>query len=318
MVYLEAFSKVLPVLFLIGLGAVLHRLGFMNEAARSGFKQLVVNITLPAALFLAFAGVSLEGGHLVIVAIIFFLCLLALLGARLRRPLAGIDSDYLPPLATGFEAGMMGYAIYGAVFGADNIFQFAVIDLGQVLFVFFILVPYVQRLSVGPAPFTNTLRNFLRTPVILSILLGILANRLGLAEAAAAWPVSAAVVSAVLDTLRLLAAATTPLITLVIGYEVSLQWDNLAAPLRTVGLRMLYWVPAGMLLNFLVIGNLFPGNRLLQAAVMTMFVLPPPFVIPIFMSNARGSDQMYVVNTLSLATIVTLVAFTIVSVLYAV
>jgi predicted permease len=318
MVYLEAFSKVLPVLLLIGLGAVLNRFGFLSEAAIHGFKQLVVNITLPAALFLAFAGVSLEGRHLLIIAIIFLLCLLALWASRLQRPLAGIDSDYLPPLVTGFEAGMMGYAIFGAVFGVDNIFQFAVIDLGQVLFVFFILVPYIQRLSVGPAPFTGTLRSFLRTPVILSILLGIIANRLGVVQATAAWPVPAAIVTAVLDTLRLLAAATTPLITLVIGYEVSLQWENLAAPLRTVGLRLLYWVPAGVLLNFLVIGNLFPGNRLLQAAVMTMFVLPPPFVVPIFMSNARNDDQKYVVNTLSLATIVTLVAFTIVGVVYAI
>lgn len=318
MVYLEAFSKVLPVLFLIGLGAVLRRFGFLSEAAIHGFKQLVVNITLPAALFLAFAGVRLEGGHLVIVALIFLLCLLALWASRQWRPLSGIDSAYLPPLATGFEAGMMGYAIYGAVFGADNIFQFAVIDLGQVLFVFFILVPYVQRLGVGPAPFTNTLRNFLRTPVILSIILGILFNQLGIAQGAAAWPVSASVAAAVLETLRLLAAATTPLITLVIGYEVILQRQNLAAPLRTVGVRLLYWVPAGLLLNWLVIGNLFPGNRLLQAAVMTMFILPPPFVIPIFMSNANNDDQAYVVNTLSIATAVTLVTFTIVAVIYAV
>lgn len=318
MVYLEAFSKVLPVLLLIGLGALLRRFGFLSEAAIHGFKQLVVNITLPAALFLAFAGVTLEGGHLVVVALIFLLCLLALWASRLRRPMAGIDSDYLPPLVTGFEAGMMGYAIYGAVFGTDNIFQFAVIDLGQVLFVFFILVPYVQRLSVGPAPFTHTLRSFLRTPVILSILLGILFNQLGLARAAETWPLSASVVAAILDTLRLLAAATTPLITLVIGYEVSLQRQNLGAPLRTVGLRLLYWVPVGIVLNFLVIGSLFPGNRLLQAAVMTMFILPPPFVIPIFMSNSNENDQAYVVNTLSLATVVTLVAFTVVSVLYAV
>ncbi|MFN8466527.1 MAG: hypothetical protein U0X20_13300 [Caldilineaceae bacterium] len=318
MVYLEAFSKALPVLLLIGLGALLRRLGFLSEAAIHGFKQLVVNITLPAALFLAFAGVTLEGGHLVIVALIFLLCLLALWAARLRQPLAGIDSDYLPPLVTGFEAGMMGYAIYGAVFGTDNIFQFAVIDLGQVLFVFFVLVPYVQRLSVGPAPFTSTLRSFLRTPVILSILLGILFNQLGVTQAAEAWPVAASVVAAILDTLRLLAAATTPLITLVIGYEVSLQRQTLGAPLRTWGLRLLYWVPVGILFNFLVIGSLFPGNRLLQAAVMTMFILPPPFVIPIFMSNSNENDQAYVVNTLSLATVVTLIAFTVVSVLYAV
>lgn len=311
--YLEAFSKVLPVLLLIGLGALLRRLGFISEAAIHGFKQFVVNITLPAALFLAFAGVGLEGRHLVIVAIIFLLCLLALWASGRRRPLLGVSSDYLPPLMTGFEAGMMGYAIYGAVFGADNIFQFAVIDLGQVLFVFFVLVPYVQRLGTGPTPFLNTVRSFLGTPVILSILLGIVVNQTGLMALAGASPLSAAA----FETLRLLAAATTPLITIVIGYEVSLNFQDMAAPLRTVGLRLIYWIPVGLLFNWLIVGTLFPGNRALQAAAMTMFVLPPPFVIPIFMSNATVDDQTYVVNTLSLATVITLVAFTVVSVIFA-
>ena len=313
MVYLAAFSKVLPVLLLIGLGALLRRTRFLNEAAIGGFKQLVVNITLPASLFLAFAGVTLEAGHMVVAALVFALCGAALLLGRLRRPLFGVDSAYLPPLLTGFEAGMMGYAIYGAVFGSGSIFQFAVIDLGQVLFVFFVLAPYVQRLGAGPVDFSTTLRNFLRTPVILSILLGIAANRTGVMALADSRPVSAALV----ETLRLLAAVTTPLIALVIGYEVNWQHDKLAAPLRTLGLRLIFWVPAGLLINWLVVGPLFPGDRLLQAAVMTMFVLPPPFVIPIFMTDAQASDQAYVVNTLSAATVVTLVAFTLVSVVYA-
>ncbi len=275
MVYLEAFSRVLPVLLLIGLGALLRRIGFLSEAAIHGLKQLVVNITLPAALFLAFAGVALEGRHLVIVAVVFLLCLFALFASRYMlttgRPLGGVHSGYQPPLLAGFEAGMMGYAIYGAVFGVENIFEFAVVDLGQVLFVFFVLVPYVQRLGVGPAPFTTTLLNFVRTPVILSIVLGILANRVGVMGPIEAWPISAAFV----DTLRMLAAATTPLIALVIGYEVSLQRQNLSQPLRTIGVRLAYWIPLGLAINLILVGTLFGGNRLLQAAVMTMFVLPP-------------------------------------------
>jgi hypothetical protein len=66
----------------------------------------------------------------------------------------------------------------------------------------------------------------------------------------------------------------------------------------------------------LVVDRLFPGDRILQAAVMTLFVLPPPFVIPLFMGKATPADQRYVVNTLSLATLVTLVAFTLVSVFF--
>ena len=42
-------------------------------------------------------------------------------------------------------------------------------------------------------------------------------------------------------------------------------------------------------MNALVVHPLFGTDPILQAAVMTMFVLPPPFVIPLFMSKAsRG------------------------------
>ncbi len=109
---------------------------------------------------------------------------------------------------------------------------------------------------------------------------------------------------------------TTPLIALAIGYEVRLQRGMLLKPAQTIALRLLLWTPAGLLLNALVVGPLFPGDRLLQAAVMTMFVLPPPFVIPLFMREPEGVDRTFVVNTLSLATLVTLVAFTAVAVLY--
>ena len=49
---------------------------------------------------------------------------------------------------------------------------------------------------------------------------------------------------------------------------------------------------------------------------MTMFVLPPPFVIPLFMREPEGPDRTFVVNALSLATLVTLVAFTVITVVY--
>jgi hypothetical protein len=55
---------------------------------------------------------------------------------------------------------------------------------------------------------------------------------------------------------------------------------------------------------------------MIEAAVLTMFVLPPPFVIPLFMREPEGVDRTFVVNTLSLATLVTLVAFTVITVVY--
>jgi malate permease and related proteins len=57
-------------------------------------------------------------------------------------------------------------------------------------------------------------------------------------------------------------------------------------------------------------------DRGFQAAVMTMIILPPPFVIPLFIPEADRLNRTFVVNTLSLATVVTLFAFAIVTAVY--
>jgi len=312
MIYLTALSKVLPVLLLILLGAFFRRTGFLSQAAVAGMKKLVVNVTLPAALFLAFAGMTLEGRHLVLVAIVFLLCVLALLLARALWPRLGFRSAYTPALMTGFEAGMMGYAIYAAVYGAGNLFKFAVVDLGQVLFVFFVLVPWVTQLSTGSLSLRATVVGFIKTPVIAGIFLGILVNQLGLVAPLRGWPPT----DAVFRTAEMLGAITTPLIASVIGYEVRLQRGALAMPARATALRLLLWAPIGLLLIVLVVNTLLDGDPLFRAAVMTMFVLPAPFVAPLFMGAAPEEERTFVVNSLSLMTLVTLVAFTIVAVAF--
>jgi hypothetical protein len=138
----------------------------------------------------------------------FAACVLVWLLARSSWPKVGFRSGYTPALLTGFEAGMMGYAIYGAVYGMDNIFKFAVVDLGQVLFVFFILVPWISQFATGRMSMRDTVAGFLKTPVIVAIFLGIIVNRLGLVEPLRTF----APTDAVFRTIEMLGAITTPLI----------------------------------------------------------------------------------------------------------
>ena len=256
----------------------------------------MVNVTLPAALFLAFSQVTIELHYLLIVVTVFVACwLVLLLGRRLHGPLR-IDSPFMPSLLTGFEAGMMGYAIYGAVYGADNIWKFGIVDLGQVLFVFFVLVPGLKRLSIGATSFRDTLLGFLKTPVIVAILAGLLANQIGFSGLLAASSIG----DSILETLRLVGSMTTPLVAIAIGYELQLRAGELSKPARTIATRLLIWVPAGLAFSLLVVGRLLHLDTAFQAAVLTMAILPPPFVIPLFMPNAEEADVNYVVNALTL------------------
>jgi hypothetical protein len=312
MVFLTALAKVLPIFLLIVLGLTLRRIRFLQPATVGDLKRLIVNVTLPAALFLAFAGVAVELGYLLIVVVMFLACGGVLLLGRPLGRWVGLRSAYFPSLLAGFEAGMMGYAIFGAVYGAENIYKFGIVDLGQVLFVFFVLVPGLGRMTAGAQSLRTTVVGFLKTPVILAILGGLLFHALGLTALFRGQPV----LNSVLETVGLLGAMTTPLVALVIGYELEFRPGELRGPLLTEEIRLLIWVPAGLLFAWLVVGGLLGLDTVFQAAVATMVLLPAPFVIPIFMREASEEDTNYVVNTLTLGTLVTLFAYALVPIFF--
>lgn len=312
MVFLSALAQVLPVLLLILVGVALRRLNFVRPETIADFKKLIVNVTLPALLLLAFAQVTIAPQYVVIAVSVFAACVLALWLGHLVRPVLRLRSPYVPALMTGFEAGMMGYAIYTAVYGAANVFKFAIVDLGQVTFVFFVLVPMLERLATGGKPFRETVLNFFKTPVILAILGGLVLGQTGLYQALASFPVS----NSFLIALTLLGALTTPLVTIVLGYELQLRAGALSKPVRAVLARLVWWVPVALLFDYFVIRQWLQLDLAFQAAVLTMALLPPPFVIPLFMPNASEDDVNLVVNSLTLATLVTLVAYSFVPVLF--
>jgi hypothetical protein len=312
MTYIEAFSTALPVILIVALGNLLARLRFFSQQTADDIKKLVVNLTLPLVLFNAFATMDFEARYLVMVGLVFVACVVVMFASRLLRPALGIPSPYFPYMMAGFEAGMMGYAIFGALYGLQSVGAFAIIDLGQVLFVFLVLVPALQRSQAERLSLGQTLLSFLKTPVIVAILLGVVFNFSGLYDLMMDWPVTVGVIQAT----NLMGSLTMPLVALVLGYELRLQTRGLLQPLKTIGVRLLIWVPLGVMFNAVVIDGLLGLPPIFQAAVMIMFILPPPFVVPLFMRTATDQDRDYVLNSLSLATLVTLVAVIVVRTIY--
>ncbi len=317
MAIIDALGRVLPVLLLFLLGAVLRRRAFLAEATVADLRRFVLAVTLPSALFLTFLRVSLELRYLPIVLIVFAACVVMLLAGPGLVRITGVRSEFSGPLMTGFEAGMLGYAIYGGVFGQANLYRFGIVDLGQVLFVFFVLATVLTRRATGVTPGLGaTVLAFVRTPVILAILAGVAGNLVGLGTLLDSTPISAAL----LTTLGLLGACTTPLIAVVIGYSTTLRPGALSRPARTVAIRLVAWVLLAVPFVMFVVRGVLGLDPLFAAAVMTMAILPPPFVIPLYMGS-RPEDQAerdYVADTLSLATVATLVAFTVVAAVFSI
>jgi malate permease and related proteins len=303
---LEALGRVLPVILLFILGVVMRQRAWLAAGTIADLRRLVLMVTLPAALFLTFLHVDLEPRHLPIVAIVFGASVAMLIvGPVLLRPF-GVRSPYGGPLLTGFEAGMLGYAIFGGVFGQDALYRFGIVDLGHVLFVFFVLVTVLTRRSTGVRPgMAATARQFIKTPVILAILGGVAGRLIGLDKVLGGSPVLASIPT----TLGLLGACTTPLIAIVIGYSTTLRRGALRLPAVTVAVRLVTWVILAIAFDRLVVEGVLGLDRLFGAAVLTMAVLPPPFVMPLYMARSSDAERGYVTDALSMATIVTLVVF---------
>ena len=312
MTSLQTLASTLPIIFLVLAGILIRTLGLLQPEAAAGFKKLVVNITLPLLLLKAFATMTFELRYLLIVAVIFLACTLVMFLSAQLRFVPGLTSPYSSYLMAGFEAGMLGYALFSAIYGAEHISRFAVIDLGQVLFVFFVLITRLKFRQERRLNASETLLTFLKTPVIIAILAGILMNLAGIYQILAGWPVT----DSLLRTAEILAGLTTPLVALVIGYELRFQRGGLLQPLLTVLLRLAVWVTVAVAFNFIIIRQLLGLDRLFEAAVLLMALLPAPFVIPLYLQENDLAERDYILNTLSLGTVVALIGGILVRLLY--
>ncbi|MCB8984942.1 MAG: AEC family transporter [Ardenticatenaceae bacterium] len=301
----EVINRVLPILLLLFLGYWTRRSGFLSESVMEGLRKIVVNLALPAVLFLSFLQVELKLSYVAIFVTIFLLCVaLYAIGRPLGARLAP-EHPYFPFLMTGFEYGMLGISLFGSAYGLEKLGYIAVIGVGHELFIWFVFLPLLLRARDGRQRPSDLIRSFLSAPVILAILAGIGLNLLGLKEALPAWPVTGGVLAA----MEFLGSLTAPLILLIVGHGIQLDHSGLGDAAQVVAVRLGILIPLALLLNALLIRGVLGLEKGFETAVFTLLILPPPFIIPIFMRQDLPQEKHYVNNALMLYTLVTVGVF---------
>jgi hypothetical protein len=194
------------------------------------------------------------------------------------------------------------------------LFKFAVIDLGQVIFVFFVLVGILtmHKKEHDKINYWDMFYSFIKTPVIIAIFLGIISQKAGLINVFE----KSTILLAFLETIKLLSTLTVPLISIIIGYEIRFKRDNLKVALLAVLLRNLLLLLIVLIINNLVFVKILHLDRLFQAALMTMFILPPPFIIPLYMKEDHNENKWFVSNVLAINTFSAIVLYIIIVSIY--
>ena len=292
----------LPVLAALALGVLCRKLNFLTRDGVDTLKKVVVNLTLPAVVFAAFATAEYSLQTIAIPVLVFLLCCLGLVLGRLLARLLRLPGRVTPYLAGGFEAGMLGYALFALLFPQESSARFAILDLGQTLFVFTL---YKALLSGGKE--TKSLwKDIVNTPILWGTFAGLLVGATGLFG----WMVqngSAAVVTSLTD---FLSAPTGMMILLAVGYDLDfaqIRWRETA---RFVVLRL-----AAMAILFavlLLVNRTLLHGIIFEGAALLLFILPPPYVLPIFADEP--SQRAQISSALSALTVVTLLLFAVMTV----
>ncbi|HUW41048.1 MAG TPA: hypothetical protein VMV90_08540 [Rectinemataceae bacterium] len=174
----------------------------------------------------------------------------------------------------------------------------------------------------------SLVRNFVRSPIVLAIVLGLASGLVLRALAASGSTGASAFIAAgasgspagsALGRVELFAqpfwhlvailkSLTVPLICFVIGSGIELDRENLAFALKLTATRIVLLAALAF-----VVGDLF-ARRVLglpdiyRFAVLVLFLLPPPFVIAVFMPEHDEIENRRVATTLSTHALASIVA----------
>jgi len=304
---MEILQTILPVVIVLAIGVILRRKHLLDRNGINALKNIVVNITLPAVLLSAFASTSYSPKDIFIPICMFAICLAAWALGRAAKKILHLKSRFVPFLTTGFEAGMLGYALFTMLYGSSRTAEFAIIDLGQVLFVFTVYKILLDRDSKEKTDGRKLLKEMLLSPIIIAIIIGVLIGATGLYHA-----LEPSGVSRIFDACTdFISAPTSMIILLTIGYDLvfsDIPWKD---TLRAVAVRLVIMIVLGA--AFIGVLKLLWPETDLTAAVIVMFLLPPPFVLPVFADDA--DQRAYVSSVLSICTLVSILGFALLAVI---
>lgn len=299
--FLSILQMVLPVLVMFGIGFACNRFKVFGLEGLQGLKAIVGKVTLPVVLFNAFLTADYTGKIALTFTTVYLSCGLGLLSGFLLRRFVKPYGKFLPFLTTNFEAGMLGYALFGLLY-AGKTPVFAMVDIGQTMFGYTVYLAALKATSGEKTTAKSILRNMFTNPAFIGMLSGVVLGLTGVGKWAAgtvAWPV-------IHDTVAFIAAPTSALILIIVGYELSFKQALMKPVFKAVGLRLAIMAVL-LALGTLLVFSIIPFDKELFVAFLLAYSLPAPFIIPLF-ADVTGHGE-YISTALSVETLVSIALF---------
>jgi predicted permease len=186
-IYISLLESIAIILGLILIALILRKKGIVSEDHRPLFARLVTDFSLPALIFTGLARENFEEAELlavgIAVAALLFCIALAWVAGRLLGLKAGRLGAFIMVASFG-SSSTLGYALISQAFPNDPVAlaeAIVISELGVGLFLFTLGVAVAMYFGQGKkGSFASGLRSFVKTPIIISLILGLVFSLLRL------------------------------------------------------------------------------------------------------------------------------------------
>ncbi|ONI41115.1 hypothetical protein AN640_08260 [Candidatus Epulonipiscium fishelsonii] len=302
-------SKVIPVLLLFLLGVWIKHINFISNEGMKALKRWAVGLALPVVLFQTFLYITLEKEYFAL-AMLMFILFTTLMGVgKLFNYVPKVYNKYNPFMATAFSFGLIGLPLFSIIHGQENVSIFSIIGLAHEFFVWTFYYMALRITSSGGTFLFKEVLNILKSPIIISICLGLILNLLNvpiLLKENEFW-------LGFVETVEYISSTATPIILVTLGYGMEVQPQYLKKSAKLMLIRFISIAVIGIPFKFIV--EIFVSPSILfDVSYISFLLLPPMFSLPILIGENASDEDIGIVSTaVSIFTFLSLIVFIIYS-----
>ena len=298
---------VLPVIVIVLIGAFVRKKGMVTANGMGQIKAVLVNICLPAVLFNTFYAMDFTWKETTMFLTMSGATLAAFGLGFLAMKLFCAEEKIFPWLCTTIEGGSIGYALFILLYGQDNLFHLALLDAGNAVIQWSLVMTMLAMRTSGKRPLGETVKSLI-TPINVAIAAGLVCSITGIGKAVSA----SAPGQALEKVLDFVGTPVSAMIMMSVGFDLSFGDIRWKETLKAAGARAAIFAVLGIV-TYIIAGHVFTDDPLYRGAVLIFFILPPTYAYTVYVKKPEESS--FLGGFLAVYTLITIAAFAVVALL---
>ena len=297
-----------PIFVAIFLGVLARKKDMMSIQEVKGLQQFAVKFGLPCVVFNACLTAKIDTSALASMGLGMAPVAIAALWAFRARN-GKWKYHNLPQLFAAHETGMLGIPLTITLFGAAESYRMGVLDLAQAVVAFPTIAILTSNTGENPS-LGQILKGVLLSPLMIMSAIALSLNLSG----AAVWMDQVGLAGVITEATGFLAAPVSALMLFSVGYNFSMERSLRTDIMRISGIFLAWFVSTGLIAQAVLC--LIPNVDSTTRWVLLLYALLPGSYLAPGLGRTQ-KDSMMASGVCSILTVVTLIAFCVMTVFVA-